>query len=231
MIVPFSELEPGTWTAEVTYTSPQGQAVAAGQTEVVVAVDPSPPGSGPGDRPPAPVVVALAAALFAIVCTTLAPAPAQAADLREFNPGNIITDQVFFDEGSMTPGAVQAFLDDKGSSCVRGADGTACLRAYRMDTSSRSATTYCPVGYQGASQETAATIIYKVAQACRVNPQVLIVTLQKEMGLVRTTNPTAKMYSRAMGYGCPDNSTVSATRPTTACRTSSTARPASTSGT
>ena len=94
--------------------------------------------------------MALAAALFAIVCTTLAPAPAQAADLREFNPGNIITDQVFFDEGSMTPGAVQAFLDDKGSSCVRGADGTACLRAYRMDTSSRSATTYCPVGYQGA---------------------------------------------------------------------------------
>ena len=167
------------------------------------------------DPPPRPrrsaaragVVVALAAALFAIVCTTLAPAPAQAADLREFNPGNIITDQVFFDEGSMTPGAVQAFLDDKGSSCVRGADGTACLRAYRMDTSSRSATTYCPVGYQGASQETAATIIYKVAQACRVNPQVLIVTLQKEMGLVRTTNPTAKMYSRAMGYGCPDNST------------------------
>ena len=37
MIVPFSELEPGTWAAEVTYTSPQGQAVAAGQTEVVVA--------------------------------------------------------------------------------------------------------------------------------------------------------------------------------------------------
>jgi hypothetical protein len=37
MLVPFSELEQGTWTAEVTYTSPQGQAVAAGQTEVVVA--------------------------------------------------------------------------------------------------------------------------------------------------------------------------------------------------
>ena len=153
------------------------------------------------------VMVALAAALFAIVCTTLATAPAQAADLREFSAGNIITDQVFFDEGSMAPGAVQAFLDDKGSACVRGADGTACMRAYRMDTSSRSATTYCPGGYQGASQETAATIIYKVAQACRVNPQVLLVMLQKEMGLVRTTNPTAKMYSRAMGYGCPDNST------------------------
>jgi hypothetical protein len=37
LLVPFSELEPGTWTAEVTYTSPTGRAVAAGQTEVVVA--------------------------------------------------------------------------------------------------------------------------------------------------------------------------------------------------
>lgn len=37
LLVPFSELEPGTWTAEVTYTSPTGRAVAAGQTDVVVA--------------------------------------------------------------------------------------------------------------------------------------------------------------------------------------------------
>jgi hypothetical protein len=37
LVVPFSELEPGTWTAEVTYTSPSGAAVAAGQTDVVVA--------------------------------------------------------------------------------------------------------------------------------------------------------------------------------------------------
>ncbi len=37
LVVPFSELEPGTWAAEVTYTSPQGRAVAAGQIDVVVA--------------------------------------------------------------------------------------------------------------------------------------------------------------------------------------------------
>ena len=37
LVVPFSELEPGTWTAEVTYTSPTGRPVAAGRTEVVVA--------------------------------------------------------------------------------------------------------------------------------------------------------------------------------------------------
>jgi hypothetical protein len=37
LVVPFSELEPGVWTAEVTYTSPTGRAVAAGQTDVEVA--------------------------------------------------------------------------------------------------------------------------------------------------------------------------------------------------
>ncbi|MFP5373057.1 MAG: hypothetical protein ACLGI3_20260 [Actinomycetes bacterium] len=153
------------------------------------------------------LVAGLAFTILALAWTAVPPVPAQAADLREFSAGNIITDQVFFDEGSMSAGAVQAFLDEKGASCSRGADGTACLRAYRVDTFSRAATTYCPGGYQGAAQETGAAIIHKVAQACRVNPQVLMVMLQKEMGLIRTTNPTAKMYARAMGYGCPDNST------------------------
>lgn len=37
LVVPFSELEPGTWAAEVTYTSAAGRPVAAGRTDVVVA--------------------------------------------------------------------------------------------------------------------------------------------------------------------------------------------------
>jgi hypothetical protein len=153
------------------------------------------------------LVVGLSATLLALLSALLTPTPAAAADLREFNPGSIITDQVFFDSGSMSPAGVQAFLDDKGSACVRGADGSPCLRSYRQDTTSRPGSVYCPSGYQGAGQESAATIIFKVAQACGVNPQVLLVTLQKEMGFIRSTNPTAKMYERAMGYGCPDNST------------------------
>ncbi len=43
-----------------------------------------------------------------------------------------------------------------------------------------------------------------MAQACGVNPQVLLVTLQKEQGLVLSTNPSANRYNKAMGYGCPD---------------------------
>ena len=151
------------------------------------------------------LLLGLAATLLAILCAT--PTPAGAADLSEFDPGNIITDQVFFDEGSMSAATIQAFLDVKGSNCSRGADGSPCLKNFRGDTATRVATTFCPGAYQGAAQETAAMIIYKVAQACHINPQVLLVTLQKEVGFVRSVNPTAKMYQRAMGYGCPDNST------------------------
>jgi uncharacterized protein with LGFP repeats len=154
------------------------------------------------------VLVALAVAgLLATIWVAASPKLVSAADLREFNPGNIISDQVFFDSGSMSSAGVQDFLEDKGAACVRGADGSACLHSYSQATSGYAGTSYCPAGYQGAARESAAMIIYKVAQACGINPQVLLVKLQKEMGFIRTTNPTAKMYERAMGYACPDNGT------------------------
>ena len=53
-------------------------------------------------------------------------------------------------------------------------------------------------------RERASTIIYKVAQACGINPQVLIVMLQKEQGLVTHTWPSDWRYTIAMGQGCPD---------------------------
>src|SRR5690606_5013163 len=62
---------------------------------------------------------------------------------------------------------------------------------------------YCS-GYKGASNETAARIIHKVAQACNINPQVLIVMLQKEQGLVTHVWPSAWRYDKALGQGCPD---------------------------
>jgi uncharacterized protein with LGFP repeats len=144
------------------------------------------------------LLLGLAASVLAVLVAT--PAPAGAADLSEFDPGNIITDEMFFDEGSMAPGTIQAFLDVKGSNC----SGSNCIKGYRADTTTRAATTYCPNVYQGAAQETAAMIIYKVAQSCGISPQVLLVTLQKEQGLITATNPAASKYNIAMGFGCPD---------------------------
>jgi LysM repeat protein len=51
----------------------------------------------------------------------------------------------------------------------------------------------------------AAQIIYNISRACGINPRVLLVTLQKEQGLVQARIPSPYMYRAAMGYGCPDS--------------------------
>ena len=53
--------------------------------------------------------------------------------------------------------------------------------------------------------KTAAQIIYQAAQDYSINPQVLIVLLQKEQGLVTNDWPWIYQYRSATGYGCPDN--------------------------
>lgn len=120
--------------------------------------------------------------------------------LAGFTPGNIIDDAVFFNAGSMTEADIQRFLEERGRPCESGA---ICLRDYH-DTSRTTATDAMCGAYQGAANERASRIIYKVAQACGINPRVLIVMLQKEQGLVTHSSPSAARYRIAMGQGCPD---------------------------
>jgi len=130
--------------------------------------------------------------------------PAQAADLRAFDAGYIIGDALFYDSGAMTASAIQSFLVPKGSSCVP-TSGRTCLKNYRQTTNTRPVDAFCTHQYTGATNETAAQIIAKVAVSCRINPQVLVVMLQKEQGLVTApAGGSATAYRSAMGYGCPD---------------------------
>lgn len=117
-----------------------------------------------------------------------------------FDPGNIIDDAVFFNSGSMGEAAVQSFLNARVPNCQ---SGYVCLKSFHQTTQTREATALCG-RYQGAASESAARIITKVAQACGINPQVIIVTLQKEQGLVTHTWPSDWRYTIAMGQGCPD---------------------------
>ena len=55
-----------------------------------------------------------------------------------------------------------------------------------------------------ASAQTSAEIIYEVAHEYKINPQVLIVLLQKEQGLITDSFPNSWQYRSATGYGCPD---------------------------
>lgn len=151
------------------------------------------------------LLLTLAVAAAGLAVLVAAPsAPAQAADLSDFDPGNIISDSVFYDEDTMTAAQVQSFLNTKGAACT-GSSTSFCLKSYKQTTTDKPADSRCTGAYTGRSSETAATIIAKVAQACGINPQVLLVTLQKEQGLVTsTTGKTAATYRKAMGFGCPD---------------------------
>lgn len=125
--------------------------------------------------------------------------PAQAATASDFNAGAIISDAMFYNSGSMQVGDIQAFLNAKGPSC---AAGYTCLKNYSENVLARGGDSRCsalPGGGQGSAQ-----IIFNVASACGINPQVLIVMLEKEQGLVSASAPTASRYRSAMGYGCPD---------------------------
>lgn len=133
---------------------------------------------------------------------TAPAAPATAAVGSDFNAGNIISDAVFYDGGSMTEAQIQQFLNTMGTQCAGGAQP--CLKNYTTTTTAKSAESQLCNGYPGGAVESAARIIAAVGASCGVSPRALIVLLQKEQGLVTATSPTATMYRSATGYGCPD---------------------------
>ena len=151
-------------------------------------------------------VLSLALAMTGVlaVLPTGTTSPAAAADLSRFDPGLIITDAAFFNAGTMDVAAVQAFLSARGASCRPAADGTSCLKDARFDTTDKPADDRCTGTYRGGPSQSAAEVVVGVARACGINPQVLLVTLQKEQGLVTATTANASRYRIAMGFGCPD---------------------------
>lgn len=163
--------------------------------------------------PPLLVTLLTLALVIVGVPTTTAPASAstpqpgiasvlpRAADGRDFDPGNIISDAVFFDGYAMTEPQIQAFLNTKGANCVSGEQ--ACIKNYRTTSAAKSADSQCS-GYAGGQNQSAAQVIAGVAASCGVNPRVLLVLLEKEQSLVTRTRPTTRSYQAATGFGCPD---------------------------
>jgi uncharacterized protein with LGFP repeats len=123
-----------------------------------------------------------------------------AAIAARFSPGNIISNAMFTNKGAMSETRIRSFIDGKVATCQA---GYTCLEEYVETTPTRRADSYCGQ-YTGGSRESAARIIHKVAQACGINPQVLLVMLQKEQGLLTHTWPSDWRFTIAMGMGCPD---------------------------
>lgn len=147
-----------------------------------------------------------AAAVMAVVATLIAgTVTANALEGAQFDAGNIITDAKFFNKTSMTQAQIQTFLEKQNPSCAATDPALPCLKNYRGPTTSQPAeeSGHC-AAYTSEGTETAARIIWKTAQACRINPQVLLTLLQKEQSLVTSTKPQSWQYRSATGYGCPD---------------------------
>lgn len=145
-------------------------------------------------------VVASALLVGALIVATDAPEPAQAVNAADFDPGYIIADHLFYDGAAMSESEIQQFLNRQIGTC----NNANCLNIYRQSTGDRPVTPRCN-GYAGASNETAARIIFKVQQSCNISAKVILVTLQKEQSLVTSRSPSNSTLERAMGYYCPDD--------------------------
>jgi len=144
----------------------------------------------------------LAALVLVILPALIGNKAAQAAPVSDWDAGFIISDWVMNNSAAMTLGDIETFIATKGANCVTGNDFY-CLKDYRETTPNRPATAYCLAGYTGQQNESAAQIIYKVAIACGINPQVLLTMLQKEQSLLTQAKPLTT-FAKALGFACPD---------------------------
>jgi uncharacterized protein with LGFP repeats len=128
-----------------------------------------------------------------------------ASVLDDFDPANIIDDAVMFNGSTMTAAEIQTFLNAKQPSC---ASGATCLKSVTVDMPAMTANPMCEA-MPGKSKATAAQVIAAVGKACDVNPEVILVMLQKEQTLITGRQPysgetVSLIYRKATGLGCPD---------------------------
>ena len=139
---------------------------------------------------------------------------------EDFEAGNLIDTASFTNKDSMSVAEIQAFLEDKvnGGQCDR--DRTSynsnylppwtCLFEFQENPDS-GVNNYGqfdgagePLAIEGG--QSAAEIIWQAGQDHQLNPQVLLVLLQKEQSLVTDNWPWTVQFNHATGYRCPDTS-------------------------
>ena len=158
------------------------------------------------------------------------PSRAVALSGAQWQPGYIIDDSLFHSSNLMGANDIQTFLSAKVPVCdTNGTQASShwyaaagryytraewgsmnsapapytCLKDYTQSVPQTNPDSFCAGGVS-AGTKSAAMIIAEVANACSVNPEVLIVLLQKEQSLVTDDWPWPIEYRSATGYGCPD---------------------------
>ncbi len=165
------------------------------------------------------LVVTVIACIVSLTFTSVA----HAANPGDWHAGNIVDDAVFYNKNAMDATSIQNFLNSKVPNCDSNGtqpygNGTradysrangqplpmVCLKDYYENPSTHANNLdgrSIPSGGLSAAQ-----LISAAAQNYNINPQVLIILLQKEQGLITDDWPWDIQYRSATGYGCPDSS-------------------------
>lgn len=154
---------------------------------------------------------------------------ANAISASEWKPGRIIEDELFTDNTSMNIQEIQTFLNSKVPTCDTWGEGSyygvsraqygtskgypppfTCLKDY-YEVPKTAPGNYVPAnnygrtdGWKPDGSKSSAEIIWQAAQDFSISPKVLLVTLQKESGLITDDWPLSKQLVYAMGAHCPD---------------------------
>jgi hypothetical protein len=132
------------------------------------------------------------------------------AQVTGFNPNKLIEDKVFSDTATFGGAAgIQKFLESKNSVLAntspdfiaRLKEPSVALLKQGLDDP----------GANLGRLRTAAELIWDAAQSSGLNPQVILVTLQKEQGLITNHQNDAeatlqKALDHSLGFDCPDSS-------------------------
>lgn len=122
-----------------------------------------------------------------------------------FNPNMIISDEAFSDVGTFgSPEGIQKFLELKKSPLAN-TSSSFLAKLKEPDTLTK-------VGLEDPQPNltrlrTAAELIYDAGAKWGLNPQVILVMLQKEQSLINgtfTEDRLQRALDRAVGFGCPD---------------------------
>lgn len=123
----------------------------------------------------------------------------------EFNPNRIIEDSVLLNTKSMTIQEIQNFLSNRNSflanyvtEAAYGETKSAAQIIYDAANNN-----YDCDGVNLSDNPSEAERMIKCRKITTVNPQFLIMLLQKEQSLIQNPSPSQKALDEATGYGCP----------------------------
>ena len=135
-----------------------------------------------------------------MVYTLFHPGKQAKAYLAGYDDSNIMTDFVMSNTTTMSERNIWDFLHSKNPCNDRNL--AKAVKGYHYNI--RDGHFVC-MADEMFSGQTTSHIIWQAAQDYHINPQVLLVVLEKEQRLVSDTFPSNLEYNHATGFNCPDD--------------------------